>query len=52
MVSLPLDMLQSHLPHITDQNHSKEADLAQGADPIPDKAVTTAEQRGLFQFNI
>lgn len=36
VVSLPLDMLQSHLPHITDQNHSKEADL--GATP------TTKEQ--------
>lgn len=27
VVSLPLDMLQSHLPHIIDQNHSSEADL-------------------------
>ena len=35
----------------TDQNHSEETDLGvfstnQGADPIPDRAVTTIEPRG------
>ena len=50
MASVPVGVLQSHVPHTTDQKHSEETDLGTSTtttrEQNPPLTVTTTEQKG------